>query len=60
MQVAGVARRGGEDRRQDAETARLEQDPYLHSLRLLMAQTVVGSDRQRDGFENECEGHCGV
>ena len=41
-------------------------EPYLHSRRLPLAQAVsldeaeVGADGQRDGFGNECEGHCGV
>ena len=41
-------------------------EPYLHSLRMPLAQAValdeaeVCTDGQRDGFGNECEGHCGV
>ena len=41
-------------------------EPYLHSLRMPLAQAVahdeaeLGADGQRDGFGNECEGHCGV
>ena len=40
--------------------------PYLHSLRIPLAEVValdeaeLGEDGQRDGFGNECEGHCGV
>ena len=41
-------------------------EPYLHSLRIPLAEAValdeaeLGEDGQRDGFGNECEGHCGV
>ena len=41
-------------------------EPYLHSLRLPLAQAValdeaeLGAVGQGDGFGNECEGHCGV
>ena len=41
-------------------------EPYLHSLRLPLAQAValdeaeLGDGGQSDGFGNECEGHCGV
>ena len=41
-------------------------EPYLHSLRMPLAEAValdeaaLGADGQRDGFGNECEGHCGV
>ena len=41
-------------------------EPYLHSLRIPLAQAValdeadMGADGLRDGFGNECEGHCGV
>ena len=41
-------------------------EPYLHSLRMSLAQAValyeagLGTDEQADGFGNECEGHCGV
>ena len=41
-------------------------EPYLHPLRMPLAQAVMldeaemGADGQRDGFGNECEGHCGV
>ena len=41
-------------------------EPYLHSLRMPLAQAVkldeaeMGTGGQRDGFGNECEGHCGV
>ena len=44
----------------------LDKTPYLHSLRMPLAQAValdeaeMGTDGQRDGFGNECEGHCGV
>ena len=41
-------------------------EPYLHSLRMPLAEAValdeveLGDDRQRNGFGNKCEGHCGV
>ena len=41
-------------------------EPYLHTLRMPLAEAValdeaeLGADVQRDGFGNECEGHCGV
>ncbi len=41
-------------------------EPYLHPTRTPLAQAVahdeanLGADGQRDGFGNECEGHCGV
>ena len=41
-------------------------EPYLHSLRLPLAEAValdeeaLGAGGQADGFGNECEGHCGV
>ena len=41
-------------------------EPYLHPLRIPLAhavmldETALGVDKQRDGFGNECEGHCGV
>ena len=44
----------------------LDKTPYLHSLRRPLAEAValnevgLGDDEQRDGFGNECEGHCGV
>ncbi len=44
----------------------LDKTPYLHMLRRPLAEAValdevgLGDDRQRDGFGNECEGHCGV
>ena len=44
----------------------LNKTPYLHRLRMPLAQAValdeeeMGADGQRDGFGNECEGHCGV
>ena len=44
----------------------LHKTPYLHSLRIPLAQAValdeagMGTDGQRDEFGNECEGHCGV
>ena len=44
----------------------LHKTPYLHSLRMPLAvavaldETRLGADGQRDGFGNECEGHCGV
>ena len=44
----------------------LDKTPYLHMLRMPLAEAVsldeaeMGPDGQRDGFGNECEGHCGV
>ncbi len=44
----------------------LDKTPYLHMLRMLLAEAValdeaaLGAGGQRDGFGNECEGHCGV
>ena len=44
----------------------LDKTPYLHMLRRPLAEAValdevgLGDDGQRDGFGNECEGHCGV
>ena len=44
----------------------LYKTPYLHMLRLPLAEAValdeaaLPADGQRDGFGNECEGHCGV
>ena len=44
----------------------LDKTPYLHMLRMPLAEAVsldeaeMGADGQRDGFGNECEGHCGV
>ena len=44
----------------------LDNTPYLHTLRMPLAQAValdevaLSPDGQRDGFGNECEGHCGV
>ena len=41
-------------------------EPYLHNLRMPLAKAValgeaeLGEGGQRDGFGNECEGHCGV
>ena len=41
-------------------------EPYLHSLRLPLAEAVsrdeagLGNEAHADGFGNECEGHCGV
>ena len=41
-------------------------EPYLHSLRMPLAEAValdeanLGADGLRDGFGNECEGHCGL
>ena len=41
-------------------------EPYLHMLRMPLAQAValdeqnMGAGGQKDGFGNECEGHCGV
>ena len=48
------------------ERLSLDKTPYLHSLRRPLAEAValdevaLGDDEQRDGFGNECEGHCGV
>lgn len=36
------------------------QEPYLHSLRMLLDEAEMGVGQQVDGFGNECEGHCGV
>ena len=44
----------------------LRKTPYLHTLRMPLDEAVardeaqLGADGQRDGFGNECEGHCGV
>ena len=44
----------------------LRKMPYLHTLRMPLDEAVardeaqLGADGQRDGFGNECEGHCGV
>ena len=44
----------------------LDKTPYLHTMRMPLAEAValdevgLGADGQRDGFGNECEGHCGV
>ena len=41
-------------------------EPYLHPMRIPLAEAVsldeeqVGPGQHRDGFGNECEGHCGV
>ncbi len=41
-------------------------EPYLHSLRTPLDEAValdeakLGGEGQRDGFGDECEGHCGV
>ena len=41
-------------------------EPYLHSLRMPLDEAValdeaeMGAEGLRDGFGNECEGHCGV
>ena len=41
-------------------------EPYLHSLRMPLAEAValdeaqLAAGGQEDGFGNECEGHCGV
>ena len=41
-------------------------EPYLHPRRIPLDQAVSrdeaqqGHDGERDGFGNECEGHCGV
>ncbi len=41
-------------------------EPYLHSRRIPLAEAVrldqeeMDSGMDRDGFVNECEGHCGV
>ncbi len=44
----------------------LDKTPYLHSLRMPLAQAValdegeMGDEGHTDGFGNECEGHCSV
>ena len=44
----------------------MSKTPYLHMSRMPLAETValdeavLGADGLRDGFGNECEGHCGV
>ena len=44
----------------------LDKAPYLHTRRMPLARAValdeveMGADAERDGFGNECEGHCGV
>ena len=44
----------------------LDKTPYLHTLRMPLAQAVaideaaLGAGGQADGFGNECEGHCGI
>ena len=44
----------------------LDKTPYLHTLRRPLTEAVaadeaeMGEDGLRDGFGNECEGHCGV
>ena len=41
-------------------------EPYLHPRRIPLAEAVrldqaeMGAGLERDGFVNECEGHCGV
>ena len=41
-------------------------EPYLHPRRVPLAEAMrldqaeMGAGRSRDGFVNECEGHCGV
>ena len=41
-------------------------EPYLHSLRMPLDEAValdeekLGAGARKDGFGNECEGHCGV
>ncbi len=41
-------------------------EPYLHPRRIPLAEAVrldkteLGTEMERDGFVNECEGHCGV
>ena len=41
-------------------------EPYLHPMRIPLARAValderdLGSGGSKDGFGNECEGHCGV
>ena len=58
-------RRWGIDARM-REGLALRKTPYLHMLRMPLPQAVAldeaapGADGQRDGFGNECEGHCGV
>ena len=44
----------------------LDKTPYLHTLRMPLAEAVtldeaeMAADGHRDGFGNECEGHCGA
>ena len=41
-------------------------EPYLHPRRIPLAEAVrldqaeMAAGLERDGFVNECEGHCGV
>ena len=41
-------------------------EPYLHPRRIPLAEAVnldeaqIGPGQHRDGFGNECEGHCGL
>ena len=41
-------------------------EPYLHPRRIPLAEAVrldqgdLSAEMDRDGFVNECEGHCGV
>ena len=41
-------------------------EPYLHPRRIPLAEAVrldqaeLGTEMDRDGFVNECEGHCGI
>ena len=66
-QMAGAVRRGGGDRRQVAGRAGIHQGAVLaYAADAPLAEAValdeaeLGTDGQRDGFGNECEGHCGV
>ena len=41
-------------------------EPHLHSRRIPLAEAVwldqaeLGTGKERDGFVNECDGHCGA
>ena len=54
------------DLRDSNQGLALDKTPYLHTLRMPLAQAValdeaeMGDDGHRDGFGNECEGHCGI
>ena len=65
-QVAGAVRRGGGDRRRMRDGLALTRrrtctpcgGPWPR--RSPSMRWSLGDDEQRDGFGNECEGHCGV